>query len=82
MLTAILPKQLMQLQIKIISPLRVPHLPVHRVMPPIANVDCNLSECGLKHRMASGAFHVVGGLIEISNTRDVVLCVWAGEGRL
>ena len=51
----------------------VTNLPIHGVVPPIADVDSNLSKGCLKHRMPRVSLHVVSGFVEITNTGDVVL---------
>ncbi len=54
-------------------PLSKTNLPVHRVVPAIADVDGNLAERGLKHRMAGVALHIVRRLIKVAHTWDVIL---------
>mmetsp|Transcript_27004 Transcript_27004/g.59053 ORF Transcript_27004/g.59053 Transcript_27004/m.59053 type:complete len:252 (-) Transcript_27004:555-1310(-) len=50
-------------------------LPVHGVVAPVADVDCNLAECSLEHGVAGVALHVVGGLVEVTDPGNVVLPV-------
>mmetsp|Transcript_20915 Transcript_20915/g.53601 ORF Transcript_20915/g.53601 Transcript_20915/m.53601 type:complete len:289 (+) Transcript_20915:761-1627(+) len=54
-------------------------LPVHGVVPPVADVDGDLAKHGLKHRVPGVALHVVGGLVEVAHARNVVLAVLADD---
>lgn len=49
------------------------HLPIHRVVPPIADIDSNLAIRSLKHRVTCVPLHVVRALIEVPHSRDVIL---------
>lgn len=57
-----------------------PYLPVHGVVAPVADVDGNLAIRSLKHRVACVSLQVVGALVEVTHTRDVILQVAAFEG--
>mmetsp|Transcript_288 Transcript_288/g.1117 ORF Transcript_288/g.1117 Transcript_288/m.1117 type:complete len:370 (-) Transcript_288:245-1354(-) len=54
-------------------------LPVEGMVPPVAYVDRDLAEGGLEHRVPRVALHVVGALVEVAHSRDVVLAVLPEE---
>jgi hypothetical protein len=51
----------------------MPHHPVERVVPAVADVDGYPPIGGFKHRVARVPLHIVGGLVEVAHPRDVVL---------
>jgi hypothetical protein len=59
--------------------MRITYLPVHRVMPAITDVDCYPAICCLKYWVPCVPLHVVGALIEVTHTRDVILQSAAGN---
>lgn len=57
-----------------LNPLCAPaHLPVVWVVPAVAYVDSNAAKGCLKHWVACVPLHVVGALVEVTYTGDVVL---------
>ena len=50
----------------------IPH-PIERMMPTIANVDTDLTELRLENWMSVITFHVISALVEVTDSRDVVL---------
>lgn len=52
---------------------------MQRMVPAIANVDCNFAKLSFKDWMSRLAFHVVGGLIEVSNSWDVTLLLFTED---
>ena len=50
-------------------------LPVQRVVPAVADVDRDLAKRRLKHGMPGVALHVIGRLVEVADSRDVVFAV-------
>ena len=55
--------------------------PVERVVPPVAYVDADAPELGLKHGMPCVPFHVVRALVEVTHARNVVLVMGKAGGR-
>ncbi len=51
----------------------VPYLPVHGVVPAVADVDGDLAKGRLEDGVPGVALHVVGGLVEVAHAGDVVL---------
>lgn len=43
------------------------------MMPPITNIDSNLPKSCLKHRMPSVSFHIICTLVEVPDSRNMVL---------
>ena len=62
-----------------LRPIHSLHEPVQWVVTAIANVDADSTERGLKHGVSQVALHVIGGFVEVTDTRDVVLVVSAHD---
>ena len=43
------------------------------MVPPVADVDCDLPELCFEHPVPGVSLHVVGGLVEVAHPGDVVL---------